>query len=88
MLAIFTGIANTIINSGFTVALTNKQDVTHKDYNAVFWFSCFVGLLLYVVLFFSAPLIARFYNRSELISLSRVLFVGFFFSGIGMSLLL
>ena len=60
MLAIFTGIANTIINSGFTVALTNKQDVTHKDYNAVFWFSCFVGLLLYVVLFFSAPLIARF----------------------------
>ena len=83
MLAIFTGIANTIINSGFTVALTNKQDVTHKDYNAVFWFSCFVGLLLYVVLFFSAPLIARFYNRSELISLSRVLFVGFCFSGIG-----
>ena len=36
-----------------------------------------------MVLFFSAPLIARFYNRSELISLSRVLFVGFFFSGIG-----
>ena len=45
MLAIFTGIANTIINSGFTVALTNKQDVTHKDYNAVFWFSCWPPLV-------------------------------------------
>ena len=60
MLAIFTGIANTIINSGFTVALTNKQDVTHKDYNAVFWFSCFVGLLLYVVLFFSCSFLQSF----------------------------
>ena len=62
MLAIFSGIAGTIINSGFTVALTNKQEVTHKEYNAVFWFMVFTGLLLYVILFFSAPLIAGFYN--------------------------
>ena len=52
MLAIFSGIASSIINSGFTVALTNKQDATHKDYNAAFWFMFFVGLLLYVILFF------------------------------------
>lgn len=51
MLAIFSGIAGTIINSGFTVALTNKQEVTHKEYNAVFWFMVFTGLLLYVILF-------------------------------------
>ncbi|MDR2390011.1 MAG: oligosaccharide flippase family protein, partial [Tannerellaceae bacterium] len=56
MLAIFTGIANTIINSGFSVALTNKQDATHSDYNAVFWFSLLVGLALYSILFLSAPL--------------------------------
>lgn len=81
MLAIFSGIAGTIINSGFSVALTNKQDVTHKDYNAVFWFTFFIGLGLYVVLFFSAPFIAKFYGRPELVSLSRVLFISFFFSG-------
>lgn len=39
MLAIFSGIASIVVNSGFTVALTNKQNVTHKDYNAVFWFT-------------------------------------------------
>ena len=78
MLAIFSGIASSIINSGFTVALTNKQDATHKDYNAAFWFMFFVGLLLYVILFFCAPLIARFYGRPELTSLSRVLFISFF----------
>lgn len=82
MLAIFSGIASTIINSGFTVALTNNQNATHKDYNAVFWFTFFVGLIIYVFLFFCAPLISLFYGRSELTSLSRVLFLSFFFSGI------
>ena len=82
MLAIFSGIASIIVNSGFTVALTNKQNVTHKDYNAVFWFTFFVGLICYLVLFFSAPLIANFYGRPELINLSRVIFLSFFLSGI------
>ena len=81
MLAIFSGIAGTIVNSGFTVALTNKIDASHRDYNAVFWFSFFVGLGCYIILFFAAPLIAYFYNRPELTSLSRVIFVSFFFSG-------
>jgi O-antigen/teichoic acid export membrane protein len=83
VLAIFTGIAAIIVNSGFSVALTNKQNADHKDYNAVFWFTCFAGLFLYAVLFFSAPLIARFYERPELVAISRVLFLSFLFGGIG-----
>jgi O-antigen/teichoic acid export membrane protein len=83
MLAIFTGIATIIVNSGFSVALTNKQNVEHKDYNAVFWFTFFVGLFLYVVLFFSAPLIAGFYKQPELVGISRVLFLSFLFGGMG-----
>jgi len=82
MLAIFSSIASTIINSGFSVALTNKVNATHKDFNAVFWFSFFTGLILYVILYFCAPLIASFFNRPELISLSRVLFISFFFGGL------
>ena len=81
MLAIFSGIASTIINSGFSVALTNKLDATHKDYNAVFWFSFVVSICLYIVLFFSAPMIASFYDRQELVNLSRVIFASFLFSG-------
>jgi O-antigen/teichoic acid export membrane protein len=81
-LAIFTAIANIIINSGFSVALTNKQNATQKDYNAVFWFSFITGLALYSILYFCAPLIAAFYGRPELVTLSRVVFISFFFSGI------
>ena len=83
MLTIFTAIASTIINSGFSVALTNKQDASHQDYNSVFWFTFFVGLFLYIILFFSAPLIAKFYRTPELVDLSRFLFIGFFISGTG-----
>jgi O-antigen/teichoic acid export membrane protein len=63
--------------------LTNKQDASHRDYNAVFWFTFFVGLFLYVVLFFSAPLIANFYNEPALVNLSRFLFINFFLGGLG-----
>ncbi|MDR0863514.1 MAG: lipopolysaccharide biosynthesis protein [Candidatus Symbiothrix sp.] len=83
MLAIFNGIAMMIINSGFSVALTNKQDADTKDYNAVFWFTVFVGLFLYIILFFSAPLIGEFFKRPELTNLSRVLFISFLLAGIG-----
>lgn len=82
MLTIFTGIASNIINSGFSVALINKQKATHEDYNAVFWFTVFSGFILYIILFFSAPLIARFFGRDELAALSRVIFFSFFITGI------
>jgi O-antigen/teichoic acid export membrane protein len=84
LLAIFTGIAGILVNSGFSTALINKQDATHKDYNAVFWFSVFAGVFLYLILFYGAPLIAWFFNEPKLTSLSRVLFLSFLFSGIGM----
>lgn len=76
MLTIFSAIVGTLQDSGFTVALANKKDVGHKDYNAVFWFSLLMGIGLYTLLFFSSPLIAKFYHRPELTSLARFVFLG------------
>ena len=44
MLAIFSLIASSIQESGFTAALVNKKEVTHNDYNAVFWFNAAISL--------------------------------------------
>ena len=85
MLAIFSAIASTIQESGFTAALTNQKEIRHEDYNAVFWFSTLTGVLFYLILFFCAPLIAKFYDKSELIGLSRVVFLGFLFGGLGIA---
>lgn len=85
MLAIFTGIAGTIIDSGFATALINKKEFKHEDYNAVFWFSLIAGVTLYIILFFCAPLIAWFYDKPELTNLSRLVFLGFLFGGAGVA---
>ena len=85
MLAIFSAIASTIQESGFTAALTNQKEIRHEDYNAVFWFSTLIGVLFYLILFFSAPLIAKFYDKPELIGLSRVIFLSFLFGGFGIA---
>lgn len=83
MLGIFIAIAGIIQESGFTAALTNKQDAGDKDYNAVFWFSTLTGATMYAILFFCAPLIANFFGHEELKTLSRVVFLGFFISSTG-----
>lgn len=85
MLAIFSAVASTIQESGFTAALTNQKEIRHKDYNAVFWFSTLTGVVFYLILFFCAPLIAKFYDKPELIGLSRVVFLGFLFGGFGIA---
>lgn len=84
MLTIFSLIAASLQESGFTVALAKKAEVTSKDYNAVFWFSSGLSFCMYWILFFSAPLIADFYKTTELIPLSRYLFIGFFISSLSM----
>ena len=85
MLAIFTAIANMIMDSGFSVALINRGTIIHKDYNAVFWFNIFAGIGMYIVLFFCAPLIADFYDQPVLTNLSRILFLSFVFAGAGIA---
>lgn len=82
-LMIFAGLATILQESGFTAALCNLKERTHRDYNAVFWFQVGIGTSLYILLFLCAPLIARFYHEPELLWLSRVLFLGFFFSSLG-----
>ena len=83
MLAIFTLIAGNLQDSGSSVALINIKDIKHNDYNAVFWFNTGVSLLLYLLLFLSAPLIAGFYHQPCLVPLSRFLFLGFIFASMG-----
>ena len=85
MLAIITAVGNTIMDSGFTTALINKKELKNEDYNAVFWFSIFVGITIYAILFLAAPLIAKFYNQPVLTNLSRIVFLTFVFAGAGIA---
>ena len=85
MLAIFTLLANNIQESGFGVALVNIKDIKHNDYNSVFWFNVGMSLLLYLILFLCAPLIASFFHQPCLVKLSRFVFLAFIIASLGIS---
>lgn len=72
IIAIFTEVGYALINSGFTSALIRKKDATESDYNTAFFVNLTMSCTLYALLFISAPLIAGFFHRDELIGLVRV----------------
>ncbi len=85
MLAIFTRLAGNLQDSGFGVALVNIKDIKHNDYNSVFWFNVGISLLLYLILYLCAPLIASFFHQPCLVSLSRFVFLGFIIASLCIS---
>lgn len=70
MLAIFMSVSETFIEGGFGSALIQKKRPTQEDYSTIFYWNIFVAAVLYIILFISAPAIARFY---EIPLLSKVL---------------
>lgn len=72
IIAIFTAVCNTLINAGFSNALIRKNDASDDDYSTVFIVNLGLSLLLYSIIFACSPLIATFFNREELVDLTRV----------------
>ena len=72
LITIFITIANTFVQSGFATSLIQKKDVYDDDYSSVMWVSMAFALVMYAILFFTAPLIADYYEVPVLISLIRV----------------
>ena len=70
---IFITVFNCIIDSGFSTALIRKKEVSDQDYNTMFFTNMAISLLLFGVLWVCAPLIAVFFERPELVDLTRVM---------------
>lgn len=79
-LAIFTAVANILHESGFTTALIRKKNVTQSDYTTVFYINISIGTIIYLLLFFLAPVISDFNDKPILTPLSRFLFLSFLFN--------
>ena len=85
MITIFSLIATALQNSGFSTALVNEKEPKDSDYNSVFWFNILMGGSIYLILFFSAPLIADYYHEPRLVALCRYAFIGLLFSCSGVA---
>lgn len=83
VLTIFSAMAGIFVESGFILAIVNKKEIRHEDYNSVFWFNISVGTILYLLLFACAPYIAEFYHKPELTPLARFQFLSFLIGSFG-----
>ena len=75
ILTFFTSVALAIVDSGFSQALIRKQSPTAEEYASVLGFNVVVSLLLYVLLLFLTPAIARFYDLAVISTVAPVLFL-------------
>ena len=82
-LAVFTMLSNILVESGFTSALIRRDGNTDNDYSAIFFVNILIAVVIYLILFFSAPHIALFFRMPELCSLSRFLFLSIIINSFG-----
>lgn len=72
MLSIFMVLSEAFIDGGFGSALIQKKEPSQEDYSTIFFWNLGMAAVMYIILFFSAPAISRFYDIPLLSSVLRV----------------
>lgn len=80
VLTIFIAFSTILAESGFSSSLIRKQDAREIDYSTIFLFNMGVSLFLYLLLFFTAPAIAAFYETPQITPVARILFLAVIFN--------
>ena len=73
---VLTAVCGCFINAGFDKALIRKKDATEIDYSTVFVVNICISVVLYSFTFLCAPLVADFFDRQELVPITRVTSLG------------
>jgi O-antigen/teichoic acid export membrane protein len=73
MVLVFTNIAGTFVTAGIGQSLIQKKDADNLDFSSIFFLNIGLSILLYAIVFFAAPGVARFYNNEILTPIMRVL---------------
>jgi teichuronic acid exporter len=82
MLIVFTAIAGTFVDSGFSSALIRKPDLKEKDLSTAFYFNIVVGIVCYFLLFLISPYVADFYKEPILSPILKVVGLPVFFNSL------
>lgn len=73
LVLVFIEIANVFVSAGLGSALIQKKNADELDFSSVLIFNVGLSIVLYLILFFCAPLIASFYEMSRLVPVIRVI---------------
>ena len=73
LVLVFINLANVFVSNGLGEALIQKKNANDADFSTMFFCSLGLSVVLYVIMFFAAPLIANYYQDVTLVSVLRVL---------------
>ena len=82
MITVFTAIMQVFVDSGLGNALIQKKNADQVDFSTVFYTNIVFCLIIYMIIFFSAPLIEQFYHMDGMTSMVRVLGLTVVISGL------
>lgn len=82
LVTVFTSIMQVFVDSGLSTALIQKKDADDLDFSSVFYFNFVVCIILYLIMFFAAPIIASFYGMPELAPIVKVISLTIVISGV------
>lgn len=82
LISVFTTVLGVFVDSGFANALIQKKDADDLDFSSVFYCNVFICVVLYLIMFFAAPSIARFYSDDQLIAPIRVISLSMLVGGV------
>jgi O-antigen/teichoic acid export membrane protein len=80
IVTVFIYLAAAFVDSGFTTALIQRDEVNESHYASVFYLNVVLGFLLALIVFFLAPFIADIYNNNLLKNLIRFMSLSFIVS--------
>ena len=73
IIIVFIDIATIFVQSGLNTALIQNKNATDNDFSTVFWFSILFAVLLYGIVFITAPIISNFFENQSISSYLRFL---------------
>lgn len=82
LVTVFLAIMQVFVDSGLGSALIQKKNADDLDFSSVFIFNFIVCIILYMFMFFVAPIIAEFYDDKNLVAIIRVISITILISGV------
>lgn len=82
LVTVFLAIMQVFVDSGLGSALIQKKNADDLDFSSVFIFNFIVCIILYIFMFFVAPIIAEFYDDKNLVAIIRVISITILISGV------
>jgi len=69
---IFIGLLGVITDMGFMSALINKEKITQEEQDSAFWLTLLLSLVLFALVYASAPFLAMLYDSEILVDIIRM----------------